>query len=455
MPTQRHTVKEETTLQDFVGTVLAGARPRRVQQLIRFKSVAVNGEVVTRALHTLKAGDVVVIHFGHSAPQKTPLPGGMKLLFEDEHLIVVDKPPGLLTIATDKERTRTAYALLTSHVREQTHDEEARVFIVHRLDQGTSGLLVFARTEEIKRTLQDQWKTVEKKYQAVVEGCPKPESDTIRSVLKENRALRVYSTDDEEGDEAITRYRTVQKAGRYCLLEITIETGRKNQIRVHLAERGHPVVGDAKYGAHGNPIERLALHAWQLAFTHPVRQERLVFTSPIPPRMRSLVASRADASRESPPAEGGSARPGKKGPRTFRATAQNEAPSAQDEAPSAQGEAPSAQGDSARPGTKGRKTFRNVAPGETPSAEGVRSRGGPKKRTTRQAGSVEAPLESRRPHGKAPRASDAPRQGRDHGKTKTLRGSRAAEEPGGGDRTDLRTGEEPGGGDRADSTSPR
>ena len=289
MSVQRHTVDQPMTLQAFVAQVLVGAKPRRIQQLLRFRAVAVNGAIVTRAGHPLAVGDQVAIHFGPAIATKDRLPAGIRILFEDEHLLVVDKPPGLLAIATEKERERTAYALLTDHVRERTRDDEARVFIVHRLDQGTSGLMIFARSEEVKRQLQEQWKTVEKKYLAVVEGCPRPDHGTLRSRLQENRAFRVYSTPGEEGEEAVTHYRTLRKSGRFALLEVTLETGRKNQIRVHLSDLGHPVVGDGKYGAHSNPISRLALHAAHLVFTHPVRQERLTFTSPLPPKMRALI----------------------------------------------------------------------------------------------------------------------------------------------------------------------
>ncbi|NDD30017.1 MAG: RNA pseudouridine synthase, partial [Proteobacteria bacterium] len=166
---------------------------------------------------------------------------------------------------------------------------EARVFVVHRLDKGTSGLLMLARSESVKRTLQDRWREVEKKYFAIVEGRPKPAADVIHTQLRENRGLEVYSTEEGDGDDAITAYRTVKTTKTYALLEVTLQTGRKNQIRVHLAERGHPVAGDRKYGGKPSPARRLALHACSLAFTHPVRGERITLTCPLPAPLEVLL----------------------------------------------------------------------------------------------------------------------------------------------------------------------
>jgi 23S rRNA pseudouridine1911/1915/1917 synthase len=283
MSAKRFNVKTSDTLGNFVSTVLAGVKKRRVQQLLKHHAIAVNGAVTSRATHVLEPGDEVVIHFdGAAVPD---LPAGLKIIFQDKHLLVVDKPPGLLTIADDNERVRTAYAFLTEYVRER--DANARVFSVHRLDQGTSGLILFARSEEVKRALQDDWRKVDKRYLAIVEGTPRPSEDTITSRLSENRAKVVYSS--EQGDLAITHYRVLQTVRGLSLVEVNIETGRKNQIRVHLSDRGHPVVGDKKYGAHANPVGRLALHATHLSFTHPVRGERMTFDSPLPPKLQKLV----------------------------------------------------------------------------------------------------------------------------------------------------------------------
>lgn len=289
MAVQTHKATEEEPLRAFLARVVAGATGKRLEQLLHFKSVAVNGEVVTRGAHALKPGDVVTIHFDKRPAPKTVLDENLRVVYEDADIIVVDKPPGLLSIATERERERTAYAIVTDYVRQRS--PEGRVFVVHRLDKGTSGLIVFARSEAVKRALQDGWRDVEKKYYALVEGAPDPPRDTIRTQLRENKGLEVYSTDEGDGSDAITEYRTVKKTKRYALLEITLQTGKKNQIRVHLAERGHPVAGDKKYGAHGNPAGRLGLHAHSLSFTHPSRRERIALTSPLPKALEGLLAT--------------------------------------------------------------------------------------------------------------------------------------------------------------------
>lgn len=219
----------------------------------------------------------------------------LRIIYEDDDIIVADKPAGLLTIATEKEKLHTAYRMITDHVRQASRG--GRIFIVHRLDRETSGLVVFAKRAESKRALQERWHEVvtERTYVAVVEGTVKEKSGTIRSRLAQNRAFRVYSTRrEDEGKPAVTHFRVVAENGGYTMLEVSLETGRKNQIRVHLQELGHSVVGDRRYGARSNPIGRVALHATTLEFIHPRTGEKLRFESPVPKAMRKLV-------RRSPP----------------------------------------------------------------------------------------------------------------------------------------------------------
>jgi len=218
------------------------------------------------------------------------LPRGLTILYEDDHILVVDKPAGLLTIATERERSRTAYAVLTDYVRKGNPRSRNRLFIVHRLDRETSGVLVFAKTEEAKFRLQNSWQDTEKKYLVAVNGRVARPSGTITSRLAENRAHTVYSTREAaEGKIASTAYRVLRQTERFSLLEVDLLTGRKHQIRVHLAEIGHPVVGDPRYGkgasaggAHPRPSRGLALHAKSLAFVHPASGERVSFEAPVP-----------------------------------------------------------------------------------------------------------------------------------------------------------------------------
>jgi len=219
-------------------------------------------------------------------------PLGLDILHEDRDIIVVNKAAGLLTIGTGRDAGRTAHAALDNYVRKGNPKSRERIFIVHRLDRDTSGALVFARTEEAKRTLQDNWPTAEKVYLALVEGHPDPPEGTISSRLVESSALRVYSTSDPAaGKFSRTSYKVLRKVGTRALLEIHLLTGRKNQIRVHLADQGWPIVGDTKYGLRIRANKRLALHSHTLTFDHPYSGQRLTFTAPIPDTFHRMATA--------------------------------------------------------------------------------------------------------------------------------------------------------------------
>lgn len=217
------------------------------------------------------------------ARSKKHQPFGLEILYEDRDIIVVNKAAGLLSIGTGRDEGRTAHASLMDYVQKGNHKSRERVFIVHRLDRDTSGALVFARTEEAKSTLQKNWNEVEKIYLAMVEGNPDPPEGTISSYLVENNALRVYSTNDPAlGKLSETEYKVVKVQGQRALLELRLLTGRKNQIRVHLADKGWPIVGDSKYGNKIRDNKRLALHSHKLSLDHPYNGKRLTFTAPVP-----------------------------------------------------------------------------------------------------------------------------------------------------------------------------
>ncbi|HVP58895.1 MAG TPA: RluA family pseudouridine synthase [bacterium] len=218
------------------------------------------------------------------------LPRGLAILYEDADILVVDKPAGLLTIATTRDKTRTAYFMLTDYVRKGNAKSPKRLFIVHRLDRDTSGVLVFAKTPEAKLRLQDNWKETEKKYLAVVHGRVAKRSETITTCLAENRAHVVYSTRNAaEGSLSHTAYRVLRETKDFSLLEVDLLTGRKHQIRVHLAGIGHPVVGDTKYGRANDSLGRLALHARLLSLLHPRSGKRLTFEARVPAFFNQLV----------------------------------------------------------------------------------------------------------------------------------------------------------------------
>ncbi len=287
-------VRQPTELLSFLLSLPEGLSRKDAKNLLRFKAIAVPGVPAPRHDTPLKAGTEVRISFGKHTPAGTVLPSGVEIVFEDEALIVINKPPGLLTIATESEKTRTAYAQLTTYVKARAPKGDARVFIVHRLDRDTSGLLVFARTEEVKYALQRAWKSVTKKYHAVVQGTLTPPKGTLRSVLVESDTLRVHSAkpSHEDAKPAITHYQTIRSGTEFSLVELALDTGRKNQIRVQLAEAGHPIVGDQKYGATADPARRLALHAVELRFRHPITAEALDFQSPLPDTIRGLVGKK-------------------------------------------------------------------------------------------------------------------------------------------------------------------
>ena len=259
-----------------------GISRTKIKQLLKHRAIEVNGKEVMRLDHELARGDRIAIRKDNKKSKLVPS-FGIRIVFEDSALIVIEKPAGLLTIASEKEKTRTAYYLMNEYLKERDPWAGERVFIVHRLDQGTSGLIVFAKNDTVKRVLQGNWKRAEKKYYAVVEGVPREVAGEITSRLSETRTLRVYSNrGSENAKPAVTHYRLLRTSGEYSLLDILLKTGRKNQIRVHLADIGHPVAGDRKYGAHTDPLRRLGLHAYLLSIPHPLTGKLLRFESKMP-----------------------------------------------------------------------------------------------------------------------------------------------------------------------------
>jgi len=223
-------------------------------------------------------------------PRPRSLPLGMTIIHEDRDILVINKPSGLLTMGTDSEKERTAYFMLTDYVRKGAAKSKLRIFIVHRLDRDTSGVLVFAKNEDAKRVLQENWEANQKEYLAIVHGHCREKSGTIESYLIESSALKVYATNDRvKGKPAGTSYRVLKEVEGLSLLAVTPHTGRKNQIRVHLADLGHPIIGDRKYGVEKDGYKKLALHSASLTFNHPFRKESCTFSAPPPGWFQRLV----------------------------------------------------------------------------------------------------------------------------------------------------------------------
>ena len=229
------------------------------------------------------------------APPKKHQPRGLTILYEDRDILVVDKTSGLLTIGSEKIRDNTAFYLLNEYVRKGNYKSRNSVFIVHRLDRDTSGVLVLAKNENAKYYLQDEWPEFQKQYSAVVHGMLPEQEGLITSYLVENRAYKMYSVSDPRlGKLARTAYRVLRESPNYSLLEIDLLTGRKNQIRVHLADIGCPVVGDTKYGVRERGIKRLTLHAARITITHPFSNKEMTFTAKIPGYFRALMKWRRE-----------------------------------------------------------------------------------------------------------------------------------------------------------------
>ena len=283
----RMLVSEPMELMTFLIEKLPHKARNNIKSLLTHRQVLVNEKVVTQYNHLLKVGQEVVVNW--SLVRDEEQIKGLKIIYEDSELIVIDKPAGLLSIASDSEKQYTAYHQLTEYVRRD--NSENRIFIVHRLDRDTSGVMLFSKNEAVKHLLQDAWKdiVVDRAYIAVVEGKVETKEGTIQSWLKETKTKLMYSSSIKgDGLEAITHYRVLQAVSKYSLLEIRLETGRKNQIRVHMKDIGHSIIGDKKYGSTTNPIVRLGLHAHILSFKHPVTGELLSFETEVPKKFSRL-----------------------------------------------------------------------------------------------------------------------------------------------------------------------
>ncbi|HCP05905.1 MAG TPA: RluA family pseudouridine synthase [Verrucomicrobiales bacterium] len=265
-------------------------KKKQIRTWLKFQAVTVNGRPVSQFNHPLAVGDSVAIRSDRFAAPKTSLPSGIKIFYEDAHLLVIAKPENLLSIASEAEPEKTAYFQLTEYVRQAHPRSKERVWIVHRLDRQTSGLMVFAKTPETKEILQSRWDQFEKKYEAVVEGRLPQETGTLKSDLDESNPFKVFIRPASAlTRHAVTHYRVLKNNRHRSLVELTLETGRRHQIRVQLSSLGCPIVGDEKYGAKSDPAGRLGLHSCFLRLIHPVSSQELRFTSPLPKPLAKLV----------------------------------------------------------------------------------------------------------------------------------------------------------------------
>ena len=274
------TVKEHTEVLEFLFKVMSSRSRNTIKGILKRGQVVVNDQPTTQFDEALKPGDHVQIRARVASSDVKPK--GVKILFEDDDLIVIDKASGLLSMGSKEERQMTAYKQLTEYV--QSIHPKNRIFIVHRLDRDTSGVMIFARSRIIQQRLQKAWTEAvkERSYIALVEGVVQ-KNGTITSWLTEDKTYMMHSSPKpNNGQKAITHYKIIKTNRRFSLLKVNLETGRKNQIRVHMQDLGHPIVGDKKYGSDVNVINRLGLHANVIKFKHPTSGKVMKFESEVP-----------------------------------------------------------------------------------------------------------------------------------------------------------------------------
>ena len=280
-------VREDTTLMEFLFKELHGISRNKVKDILQGRGISVDRKLVTQYNYPLKPGMVVRVS---KHRRKTELESKwIKIVYEDKDIIIIEKAPGILSMAATAKQYCVKTILDEYFTRRHF---KCHAHVVHRLDRETSGLMVYAKSIEAAQVLESDWKNrvFDRRYVAVVEGCVEQEGGTIENWLKDNKACVTFSSPTDNGGKlAITHFRKLASSDKYSLLELRLETGRKNQIRVHMADIGHPVCGDDKYGSTQNPLHRLCLHAFRLFLYHPRTGERMEFETPYPTDFKNLL----------------------------------------------------------------------------------------------------------------------------------------------------------------------
>lgn len=276
-------------LMEFVAARRPDNKRNDIKKWMKFGHLKVNGQVTKAFDAPVAPGDVV--EFNATRPFPTFRHSRIEIVYEDDDIIVINKGYGLLSVSTlSHKKEENAYEILRNYVKEV--NPRNKLFIVHRLDRDTSGLMMFAKSEEAQDVLRHNWNNMilERLYVAVLEGYLENNSGYVKSRLAENSQFVVYTTENpDEGRVAVTHYEVVGRGNGYTLAQFSLDTGRKNQIRVHAKELGHPIAGDKKYGATKSPLHRLALHARTLRFAHPITRKDMNFETPIPPKFAAAI----------------------------------------------------------------------------------------------------------------------------------------------------------------------
>ncbi len=278
------TVNKSITLFEFLTEQYPDSPRTRIKKLLQSGNIRINDRPVTLHSYKLKPGDIFEINRLAVKAAKAGLP--FPVLYDDQYVIVVDKPAGKPTSSTDG--SLSIQEIISEFLKRQTRGR-FRAFVVHRLDKEVSGVLLFAKTRDSMEAIKENWKETEKHYYALVEGIPEKAENTIKSWLIEDKSQKVHSAGETDNAKfSITNYRTIKILKDHALLDVRTETGRKNQIRVHLSDIGCPIVGDWKYGASDKFKRRIRLHAWSLSFPHPETGGTITVTSPMPEGFLSL-----------------------------------------------------------------------------------------------------------------------------------------------------------------------
>ena len=285
---KEYPVLEPCELLEFLLKAFSSQSRNSVKSLLSSHRVSVNGAPVTQFNFKLFPKDVVIVT---KNPIRRKLRHNLPIIFENDEMIVINKPSKLLSVPSDNEKGSTAFRMVNDYL--QQKDKHNRAYIVHRIDEDTSGVLMFAKTEKLAHLLtdKDNWNRLVTKrgYYAIVEGQLEKKSGTVKSYLKKNAQNMMYSSKKEgDGQLAVTHYKVIKESKDYSLLDVNIDSGRKNQIRVHMGDLGHFIIGDDKYGEPANPIKRLGLHAYCLELKHPVTGKTLTFKAPMPKEFEEL-----------------------------------------------------------------------------------------------------------------------------------------------------------------------
>lgn len=281
-----YTVEEDARLLDWLIANLKGLSRNKVKDTLHGRGIKVNGKIVTQFDYPLTRG--MKISVSKSKKNDTFKSRYVNLVYEDPYLVVIEKKPGILSMAAG-HKSLNVKTVLDDYFRQTK--QRCTAHVVHRLDRDTSGLMVYAKDMQTEQTLEHEWHNIvyDRRYVAVVSGEMEEDEGTIANWLKDNKAYVTYSSPvDNGGKYAVTHFHVLDRTTEHSLVEYKLETGRKNQIRVHSADMNHPVCGDVKYGNGDDPIHRLCLHAYMLHFFHPVTRARMEFETPIPSQFRML-----------------------------------------------------------------------------------------------------------------------------------------------------------------------